>query len=90
MKPIYFTRHARAKMAERLATEAEVSETIREAPWRSAEKGKRRASKWFPFGGMHRGTFFKGKDVEPVFVDEPDRIVVVTVYVYLNQREEQR
>lgn len=34
------------------------------------------------------GTFYTGKDVEPVFAEEPDRIVVVTVYVYLNQREE--
>jgi len=25
---------------------------------------------------------------EPIFAEEADRIVVVTVYVYLNQREE--
>ena len=36
------------------------------------------------------GVIYKGKDARPVFVEEPDRIVVVTVYVYLNQREESR
>lgn len=35
----------------------------------------------------HAGAFYTGKDVEPVFVDEAERIVVITVYVYLNQRE---
>lgn len=86
-KPVYFTRHARTKMAERMATEGEVVETIRQATWRPAEKGRKWARRWYPFGKEHRGTFYKGKDVQPVFVDEPGRVVVVTVYVYLNQRE---
>lgn len=87
MKPIDFTRHARARIVERLASEAEVIGTIRHATWQSAEKGRYRASKWYPFRREHAGTFYTGKDVEPVFVDEADRIVVITVYVYLNQRE---
>ena len=89
MKPIYFTRHAREKMVERLTTETEVIRVIREATWQPADKGRHRASKWYPFGNHHKGTFYRGKDVQPMFADEPDRIVVVTVYVYLNQREEQ-
>lgn len=87
MKPIHFTRHAREKITERLTTEAEVIQTIRDAAWQPADKGRTRASKWYPFRKHHKGTFYAGRDVEPVFKEEPDRIVVVTVYVYLNQRE---
>lgn len=90
MKPIYLTRHARARLPERLTTETEVIQAIRETAWQPAERGRWRASKWYPFGKEHKGTFYTGKDVQPVFADEPDRIVVVTVYVYLNQRGEWR
>jgi len=34
----------------------------------------------------HEGSLYAGKDVRPIFVDETERVVVVTVYVYLNQR----
>jgi hypothetical protein len=90
VKPVVFTRHAREKMVERLTIESEVIQTIREAAWQAAEMGKQRASKWYPFGKEHKGTFYTGKDVEPIFVEESDRIVVVTVYVFLNQRGEER
>lgn len=89
MKPIVFTRHAREKMVERLTNEAEVIDAIRETTWQPADKGRHRSSKWYPFRKQHKGTFYAGKDVEPVFAEEPDRIVVVTVYVNLNQREGQ-
>jgi len=75
-------------MLERLTTEAEVIQTIRDARWQPAEKGRYRARKWYPFRAEHEGTFYAGKDVGPIFAEEADRIVVVTVYVYLNQREE--
>ncbi len=88
MKPVYFTRHARERIVERLTTESEVIQTIRETTWQAAEMGKQRARKWHPFGKEHKGTFYTGKDVEPVFVEQPDRIVVITVYVYLSQRGE--
>jgi hypothetical protein len=89
VKPVHFTRHAREKMAERLAAETEVIQAIRDAEWQPAEKGRQRVNKWYPFRREHEGTYYAGKDVEPIFKEEPDRIVVVTVYVYLNQREEQ-
>lgn len=88
MKPIVLTRHAREKMLERLTTEAEVIQTIRDARWQPAEKGRYRASGWYRFRTEHDGTFYAGKDVVPIFAEEADRIVVVTVYVDLNQREE--
>lgn len=88
MKPIVFSRHARWQMAERLVAEQEVIETIDRAPWEPARQGRLRATRWYPFGQERRGTVYRGKDVRAVFVEEADRIVVVTVYAYLNQREE--
>ena len=74
-------------MAERSVAESEVIQAISEGPWRPARSGRQRASKWYPFRQTYRGTCHMGQDVQPIFVDEPNRIVVVTVLVYLNQRE---
>ena len=35
-----------------------------------------------PLDGVWNGTHYTTKQVRPIFVDEPDEIVVVTVYVY--------
>lgn len=75
-------------MAERLVAEQQGIETIRHAPWEPARQGRLRATRGYPSGQEHRGVTYRGKDVRRVFVEEPDRIVVVTVYLYLNQREE--
>ena len=86
MKPVAFSRHARQRLAERGTTEEEVVQTIRDAPWILVEPRRYAATKWYPFGQEHDGSFYAGKDVRPIFVDEPERLVVVTVYVYFNQR----
>ena len=86
MKPVAFSRHARQRLAERGTTEEEVIETIRDAPWILVESRRYAATKWYPFGQEHDGSFYAGKDVRPIFVDEPERLLVVTVYVYFNQR----
>ena len=88
MKTIVFTRHARQRLAERRTSEEEVIQAIRAAPWVRAERHRFAATKWYPFGQEHEGVFYVGKDVRPIFVDETDRIVVVTLYVYFNQRSE--
>ena len=88
MKPVVFTLHARQEMVERSATDAEVIGAIRDGPWHSARSGRYRTTKWYPFRQTNRGRFYAGKDVQPIFADESDQIVVVTVYVYLNQLEE--
>ena len=86
MKPVTFTRHARQRLAERRTTEAEVIQAIHDATWVRAGLRRYAATKWYPFGQEHDGSFYAGKDVRPIFVDEPERLVVVTVYVYFNQR----
>ena len=88
MKPVVLTRHARQRLAERGTTEEEVTQAIRDAPWVQTDKGRYAATKWYPFGQEHEGSFYAGKDVRPIFADDAERIVVVTLYVYFNQRVE--
>jgi len=36
----------------------------------------------FPYGKQWNGVFYGTKQVRPIFVEEAEEIVVVTVYVY--------
>ena len=57
-------------------------EAIRSAPWRPAAHGRLECRKDFPFDAMWNRKHYPTKQVRPVFVDETNEIVVVTVYVY--------
>ena len=57
-------------------------DAIRRAAWGPAELGRLDCRKDFAFGGVWNSTHYATKQVRPIFVDEPDEIVVVTVYVY--------
>ncbi len=82
MKPIRFSGHARDQMRYRGVTEQEVIETIRAGPWQPTELGRLECRKNFPFEGQWNQRSYTTKQVRPIFVDEPDEIVVVTVYSY--------
>lgn len=82
MKPIRFSRHARENMSFRGASELEVVEAIRTSVWQPAERGRKDCRKEFDFGREWNGRVYARKQVRPVFVEEPDSIVIVTVYVY--------
>ncbi|MDR5695620.1 MAG: hypothetical protein QN121_10150 [Armatimonadota bacterium] len=69
-------------MRYRGATEQEVVETIRTAPWIPAELGRLECRKDFVYAQEWNGRFYATKQVRPIFVEEIDEIVVVTVYVY--------
>jgi hypothetical protein len=85
-KPIYFTKHAREQMGARNATEEEVIEAIKMSDWQSAERGRLTTSRVFPFNSEHYGRYYAVKEVIPIFVEERDRIIVITVYTYFFQR----
>ena len=44
------------------------------------------ASRAFPFNAEHYGRVYKTKEVTPIFVEEADRIVIITVYTFFSQR----
>ena len=82
MKPIRLSHHAHENARFRGATETQVQDAIRTAPWEPAELGRLQCRKEFPFNQDWNGKFYTTKRVRPVFADNPEEIVVVTVYVY--------
>jgi hypothetical protein len=82
MKTIRFSKHALGYAASRGFTVAEVEEAIHSCPWGATELGRLDCRKDFPFGKEWNGKFYAMKQVRPVFVDEPNEVVVITVYTY--------
>jgi hypothetical protein len=82
MKPIRLTKHAGGYLGSRGFTLAEVEEAIRTSVWGPADLGRLECHKDFPFNADWNGLRYATKQVRPVFVDEPDEIVVITVYTY--------
>lgn len=82
MKPIRLSGHALGYTKHRGFTVAEVEAAIRTESWQQAERGRFEVRKDFPFAATWNGRSFETKQVRPVFVEEPDEIIVVTVYTY--------
>ena len=57
-------------------------EAIQTEAWQPAELGRFECRKNFAFNAKWNRQHYGTKQVRPIFVDEPDEIVVVTVYVY--------
>ena len=81
-KPIRLSGHAVQQLRFRGATEQEVLEAIQTQPWQPAELGRLDCKKDFAFNAVWNSRYYKTRQVRPVFVDGPNEIVVVTVYVY--------
>ncbi len=82
MKPIVFSQHALDNLGDRGATRAEVEEAIRLGEQVPAKQGRTAFRKNFPFRSQWKGKLYETKQVMPIAVEEPDRLVVVTVYVF--------
>jgi hypothetical protein len=82
MKAIRLSRHAQQQLPFRGAAPWEVEEAIRTNPWEPAALGRLECHRDYPFHQEWNGVFYETKRVRPIFVDEPEEIVVVTVYVY--------
>ena len=80
--PILISHHALMQMRERGVDEAEVVAAIRAGQPEPARKGRTLHRKNFQFDGLWRGRPYHVKQVAPVVVAEPDRLVVVTVYAF--------
>ena len=82
MKPIRLSAHAASYCASRGFTVNEVEETIHASPWKKTELGRLEARRDFSFNAEWSGHWYAVKQVRPIFVEEPNEIVVVTVYTY--------
>ena len=82
MKPIRLSDHARTQLRYRGGLAWEVEEAIGMSAWEPAERGRLQCRRNFPFHREWNGVVYAAKQIRPIFVDDPDEIVVVTVYVY--------
>jgi len=69
-------------MPSRGTTREEVEATIRSGEPAPAKKGRRAFRKNFPFGNYWKGRYYGTKQVMPIVMEEAERLVVVTVYVF--------
>ena len=81
-KLIRLSGHVRDQLAFRGATGQEVVEAIQTEPWRPAESGRLECQKDFVFNAIWNRKHYATKRVRLIFVEEPDEIAVVTIYVY--------
>lgn len=82
MKPIRLSAHALGYVEARGFNVGEVERAIREATWKTGDRGKLECVIDVPFGRFWNGTWYAAKRIRPIFVDEPTEIVVITVYTY--------
>jgi hypothetical protein len=82
MKPIRLTKHAREQARERGAHETEVKEAITQGSREPARHGRELCRYNFRFEKNWQGTHYAIKQVAPVIKEEPDEIVVITVYTF--------
>lgn len=83
-KSILFSSHAKLQMLLRGAEENEVIATIQTRKWESAKYNKSscRAQFYFEKPSQVNQKIYKYKTIEAIFVEEDDKIVVITVKVY--------
>jgi hypothetical protein len=82
MKPIRLSIHAREQLLYKGVSEEEIIETIRTSQWKSAELGRLECKKDFSYGKEWNKIYYNKKQVRPIFVEEENEIVVITVYTY--------
>jgi hypothetical protein len=73
--------HAKTRMAERGATEAEVVETVRFGESFTAKLGRYGFRRNFVYNSLWRGKSYATKQVEAIAVEENDDWLVISVIV---------
>ena len=85
---VQFHPHARERLAERGASEAEVIATVEHGERFPAKFGRTGFRRNFAFDGLWRGRRYATKQVEAYAVDEENVWLVITVVVkYFGQNE---
>jgi hypothetical protein len=81
-KPVRFSGHALEQLGCRGTTSEEVIMAIQTMEWKPAELGRIECRLNMEFDKEWNNKYYETKQVRPIFVEEMDEIVVVTVYVY--------
>jgi hypothetical protein len=80
VKEIIFSQHAMDQMVDRGTSEDEIN--IRDGEKISAKKGREAYLKNFPFESYWKEKYYTTKQVVPIVMEETNKIIVITVYVY--------
>jgi hypothetical protein len=81
-KPVRFSRHALQQMVERGAIQEEVLEAIRSGEQVPAKHGRVSYRKNFQYQRLWGGRYYAVKQVLAIVAEEPETLVVVTVYTF--------
>lgn len=82
MKPVYISAHAREQMSERGASTSEVLATIRGGQREFAKRGRQSFRRDLPYNQDWNGRAYRTKQVLAIVVEQPHRLIVVTVYTF--------
>jgi hypothetical protein len=87
-KTIIISQHAQLQMLLRGTDESEVLKTIEQGQWIPAKYERFQSKLRFAFDKPSpiNGIIYRFKDVEPVFKEENDYIIVITVKVYYSDK----
>lgn len=79
---IEFSPHAREKMLDRGTSESQVEAAILTGNPEPARNSRLMFRKNFAFNSQWRGKYYAVKQVAPIVAQQPDRFIVVTVFVF--------
>ena len=88
MANVTISAHARAQLSYRGTTLEEVTEAVNQSSWFAAGRGRLDCRKDFDFEGHWNGKSCNVKQVRPVFIEDFDGVVVLTVYTYFSEEAE--
>lgn len=69
-------------MQKRGATRREVKDAILKGAWERAKLHRFEAKLSFPYQKKWNATFYDIKQINPVFIEEDNTIIVITVYAF--------
>ena len=82
MKPIRLARHAKEQCLERWTDETEICHAVLHGDREPAKLNREMCRYNFVFGRDWQGRTYAIKQVAPIIKEEPDEIVVLTVYTF--------
>lgn len=80
--PVSFSTHARDSMRKRGTNEDEVLKVVKQAEWIEAKKGRFEAKLNLDYNQEWNNKRYSVKQVNPVFIIENQKIIIITVYVF--------
>lgn len=80
--PITFSPHSLESMRKRGTTKEEVERVIREVNWQEARNERFEAKHNFSYHAKWNKKFYETKQVNPIFIIDREKIIVITVYVF--------